>query len=491
MIISQLFVVLLWWCVSSTAVAEETCDNAPPNEPIGIDLGHRLVSASYAHSINNFTLLGVVNHEEYQNQIRELALDHFRQSGLAPQGESRSTPLALLSSVVGSLFKLIDAQFLISSNSYVIWTQASIRSISNSVYGIIPVSIQTQIKSFLISRGLIEKKLSQSELTDTLTEVFAELKATALAAHSVNVTWAVVGVPDFFNETLKDTVIQAGRRAGIAIPEGAVPPRSFCTHYLNPALDPDARVLVVHQGQYHCGVQLYDGTYQRRRHRRALYPYLPLMPWSGEQIQYRLVNELVRDDAQLKTLVDAGDDNGFLTLAVLKTRLTLKGYDPAVELLLGLEPLLEDRHGSSNRVNEDEETLDELPLQLDSWWAHGNVPDLVLTRSQITAAEDAYVESLASNIQLYLQATAERTEPHRKRKSTNYEKVDIAIVLTDFFDGELLHRAVQKAVGQDVPIRGSLKQITMVAEGAARVAWKRRENLLQLRKSDEAGHDEL
>ncbi|GLA32407.1 hypothetical protein ACMYSQ_007619 [Aspergillus niger] len=489
MIFSQLILALLWWCVSTAAGAEETCDNAPPNDPIGIDLGHRLVSASYANSVDNFTLLGVVNHEEYQRQIGELSWDHFQQSGLARPGRgSRSTPLALLGSVLWSLFEAIDAKVPISSNSYVIWTQDSIRSISDSVYGTIPVSVRERIKSFLVSRGLIKKKLSLSDVTDTLTEVFAELKATALAAHSVNMTWAVVGVPDFFNDTLRDTVIQAGQQVGITILGGAVPPRSFCTHYLNPAVDQDDRVLVVHQGQFHCGVQLYDGSQQRRRHRRSGYPYLPLVPWSGQRIQLQLVNELVSGDAQLQTLVDEGGDKGFLTQAVLKTRLTLKGYDPAVELLLGLEPLLGDQ-GGSNGVYEDEERLDELPINLDSWWAHGSVPDLVLTRSQITAAEDGYVEVLANNIQAYLEATA---ESHKTRKASNPVRVDYVIVLTDYFDGELVHRAVGKALGHEVPIFGSLKEITMVAEGSARLAWKRRENLLLLRRESlEDRHDEL
>lgn len=54
-----------------------------------------------------------------------------------------------------------------------------------------------------------------------------------------------------------------------------------------------------------------------------------------------------------------------------------------------------------------------------------------------------------------------------------------------------MHRAVQEAIGNDVPIVGSLKDITMVAEGAARLAWTRRENLLSMRESAKTRHDEL
>ncbi|PYH85238.1 hypothetical protein BO82DRAFT_351109 [Aspergillus uvarum CBS 121591] len=491
MIVSRAFLALLLWPVSFAAVAQETCENAPPNDPIGIDLGHQFVIASYANSADNFTLLGAINHQDYQRHILELSMNHFRQSGLAGPGPNSrgSTPLALLSSAVWQLFEVIDRRFAVSSTSYVVWTRGSIRSIYDDVSRTIPTPIKRWIKSTLISCGLLKKKRSISDITETFTEVLAELKTTAFETHGVNVTWAVVGVPDFFNDTLKHAVVQAGQQAGIVILEGAVPPRSFCTHYLNPVVEEDASVLVIHQGQFHCGAQLYDRP-QARRRRHSGYPYLPLTPWASERIQRRLVDELVSGDAHFRTLIKQGGDLGFLTHAIQKTRLTLMGYDPAVELLLGLESLLWNQaSGNGNEGGYDDgEMLDELPINLDSWWPHGNFPDLVLTRSQVTAVEDEYAESLAGSIHAYLQATK---GSRKKTGATNAEKVDYAIVLTDHFDGELVRRAVREAVGDGVPILGSLKEITMVADGAARLAWKRKENLLLRQDSARARHDEL
>ncbi|OJK03600.1 hypothetical protein ASPACDRAFT_22413 [Aspergillus aculeatus ATCC 16872] len=489
MIVSRVILALLLWPVSFAAVAQEMCENAPPNEPIGIDLGHHLVIASYANSADNFTLLGAINHQDYQRQILELSMNHFRQSGLAgPEPNSRgSTPLALMRSAVWQLFEVIDARFAVSSTSYVVWTRGSIRSIYDDVSGTIPTRIKRWIKSTLISCGLLRKKLSISDITETFAEVLTELKTAAFEAHSVNVTWAVVGVPDFFNDTLKHAVVQAGQQAGIVILEGAVPPRSFCTHYLNPAVEEDARVLVIHQGQFHCGAQLYDGP-QTRHRRQSGYPYLPLTPWASERIQRRLVDELVSGDAHFRTLIKQGGDRGFLTRAVQKTRLTLIGYDPAVEMLLGVEEPLRNGAGGNEYDDEEEKTLDELPLNLDSWWAHGNFPDMVLTRNQVTAVEDEYVESLAGSIHAYLQATR---ESRKKTSATKTERVDYAIVLTDHFDGELVRHAIREVVGDVVPILGSLKEMTMAADGAARLAWKRRENLLLRQDSARARHDEL
>ncbi|PYI33823.1 hypothetical protein BP00DRAFT_455151 [Aspergillus indologenus CBS 114.80] len=487
MIVSRVFLALLLWSVSFAAVAQETCENAPLNEPIGIDLGHHLIMASYANSADNFTLLGAINHQDYQKQILELSMNHFRQSGLAGPGPNSrgSTPLALMRSAVWQLFEVIDARFAVSSTSYVAWTRGSIRSIYDDVSGAIPIPIKRRIRSTLISCGLLKKKLSIPDITETFAEVFTEIKTMAFEAHSVNVTWAVVGVPDFFNDTLKHAVMQAGQQAGITILEEATPPRSFCTHYLNPVIDEDARVLVIHQGQFHCGVQLYDGP-QTRRRRRSGYPYLPLTPWASERIQRQLVNEVVNGDPYLRTLVYQGGDRGFLTHAVQKTRLTLMGYDPAVELLLGLEPPLRNEAGGNE--DDDGEMLAELPINLDSWWAHGNFPDLVLTRSQVTAVADKYVETLAGSIHAYLQATR---QSRKKTSATKVQRVDYAIVLTDHFDGELVRRAVREAIGDGVPILGSLKEMTMAADGAARLAWKRRENLLLRQNSASARHDEL
>ncbi|PYH43519.1 uncharacterized protein BP01DRAFT_358490 [Aspergillus saccharolyticus JOP 1030-1] len=496
MILWKVFLALLLWSVPTVATGRgETCDNdALLNEPIGIDLGHHLVSAAYAYSLDNLTFLGAVGHQGYQQQIMELAMDHFGQSGWMSSGKgswSTSTPLALLGSAVGRLFEGFDAKYPISSHPYIAWTRDSLQSLRASVfrsYEKIPSPIRRHIKAFLESRGLLTQ-----DFTETLTEVFTELQTTVWDEHGVNITWAIVAVPDFFNEALKHAVLQAGQQAGITILEAALPPRSFCTHYLNPAIDQEARILIIHQGQFHCGAQFYDGSPKRRRARRGLpgYRYMPLMPWASERIQRKLMDELVRDDDHLRALVDGGRERVLLRSTIQETRLALKGYDSTVELMCGLKVSLESQLGGGHRGEEDAAMLDELPLNLDSWWPHGNVPDLVLTRSQIAAVEDEYVESLAGTLQAYLQVTQAFSEPPQRNGTKSLERLDYVIVLTDHFDGELVHRAVQEAFGEGIQIIGSLQEIVMAAEGAARLAWKRRQNLLASRNIAGIEHDEL
>jgi hypothetical protein len=66
-------------------------------------------------------------------------------------------------------------------------------------------------------------------------------------------------------------------------------------------------------------------------------------------------------------------------------------------------------------------------------------------------------------------------------ESMQLEQMDVGFVLTDHGDGELVRRAMKKAIGPDFPVLGgTLRNITMAADGAARIAWKRRDNMRKI-----------
>jgi hypothetical protein len=57
-------------------------------------------------------------------------------------------------------------------------------------------------------------------------------------------------------------------------------------------------------------------------------------------------------------------------------------------------------------------------------------------------------------------------------------------------DGDLVRRAVEQALGDSIPIiGGSLSDLTLAADGAARLALIRRQNLLEMQW--QLAHDEL
>lgn len=71
-------------------------------------------------------------------------------------------------------------------------------------------------------------------------------------------------------------------------------------------------------------------------------------------------------------------------------------------------------------------------------------------------------------------------------------KIDVALILTTGFEGELVKRAVQKALGEEVIIKGSsikdLKDyVTLPADGAALVALRLLEGWIEI-CGDEQGY---
>ena len=68
------------------------------------------------------------------------------------------------------------------------------------------------------------------------------------------------------------------------------------------------------------------------------------------------------------------------------------------------------------------------------------------------------------------------------------EDIDSAVILTNHVDGALLKRAIKKATERDIPITGgSISDFALAAEGASRLAFRRRESwkLLQIQKEYE------
>jgi hypothetical protein len=78
-------------------------------------------------------------------------------------------------------------------------------------------------------------------------------------------------------------------------------------------------------------------------------------------------------------------------------------------------------------------------------------------------------------------------------ESIQLEEIDIGLILTDHGDGELVRRAMKQALGPDFPVLGgTLRNITMAADGAARLAWTRRQNMLKIQGFNQfQGHEEL
>ena len=67
-----------------------------------------------------------------------------------------------------------------------------------------------------------------------------------------------------------------------------------------------------------------------------------------------------------------------------------------------------------------------------------------------------------------------------REKSTDQhippEDIDVAVIMTTYGDGELLKRAVSKALGRQIEIKGGALFDMFAADGAALAAWNRLES---------------
>jgi Trp operon repressor len=69
----------------------------------------------------------------------------------------------------------------------------------------------------------------------------------------------------------------------------------------------------------------------------------------------------------------------------------------------------------------------------------------------------------------------------RAAQSWRRDVVDQVAIMTDWMDGDLVRRAVEEALGESKPmIGGSFSDLTVAADGAARLALIRRQNLLEM-----------
>ncbi|KAL5355097.1 hypothetical protein BJX96DRAFT_140680 [Aspergillus floccosus] len=406
---------LLFSAVPGVVADAGFCDSADINEPIGIDLGYQYIAASYANSSTIFTPLAVVNNAEYIALVSQLAAEHFEHANLKGlYGDRDRSASGMLKVIISHVTSKLTAKIPYINHPYV----ALITSTTSQVYASLATQLRHLIDTSLRRFKERPKPLTLSEVSEKFTRVFEDFKASAIADTGTNISFAIIGIPDFFNETLSEIVVDASRKAGIDTVPHALP-RSLVTHFENPAIREGAPVLVLHQGMNHCGIRAYfdDGgrsasrqSMRRRSGRKKMNDeglpardsYLRLDPWRGELMYWRLAKAVAKTYPELETQVEVGADLSMLFASVMLARLQLKKQDLSV-VYLGTESHSADFHMTIGD-NPEREYLEEIPLELDKWWIYGSNPGVKLTKEMVLAADEEYVNALAGTIDSFVRA---------------------------------------------------------------------------------------
>jgi hypothetical protein len=479
-----------------------------------------------------------VQSAEYQQIIGQLSAELYEARNLkALYGypEDRKSIFGLLKILFRPYLRDLSAKIPYLDHTY---AQAVI-STTRGLYGHIDRFMK--ITKSLVGWQKPTGHLALHEMEEALTRVFTNVKTAAKADTGTDIPFAVIGIPDSFNYTLGEIVVQAARKAGIDSVSHPIA-RTALTDFENPAVREGDSVLVIHQGIQHCGIRMwYDGgtrTGSRRGsgQRRPSNvrrgedggtppdPYLPLEPWGSRKIYKSLTKKLIRSSEALATQLQVGADLDSLVSRVAMARMRLQRQDVRA-VYVGLESYSAEFYttlGAGDPEGEDGSGagsgyLDEEPLYLDDWWVYGRNPGVNLTREMVEKSDEEYVKSLANSISVFVEYAASkwllifsfptvRTSSlslpfsffeamnnyidKRAAQSWRRDVVDQVAIMTDWMDGDLVRRAVQEALGESKPmIGGSFSDLTLAADGAARLALIRRQNLLEMQGY--LAHDEL
>jgi hypothetical protein len=163
--------------------------------------------------------------------------------------------------------------------------------------------------------------LTHQDIKASFVSLLRRVKEDAIKNHNTNITFAILSVPDFFNKTVKDIIVEACGEAGI----DTISPFARTVMGLWGArieID-DTRTIVLDYGRYHLAMRLYQ---------RPEDPRMPISQgtfsfdmYGTEIINRELLKRVLDTDATLKNQINSGADPFRLLRAIETARVLIKG----------------------------------------------------------------------------------------------------------------------------------------------------------------------
>ncbi|KIN02863.1 hypothetical protein OIDMADRAFT_178682 [Oidiodendron maius Zn] len=481
-----------FWSVLVSAVvlftqfvgAEETGSGVTRPQPIGIDFADTFVTASYAHAKDNITLLAAVSAKDEPYEQHLFLLRWEDPSHKYPSRISKSVKpsewirLFIVTKAQNCLDWLVrhipfqdhPAATAIKNSGTGNWIQ----TMAEYVFGAAKAL-------YLKTKGdTLSLEMTHEEIKDGFISLLKRVKEQALENRNTTITFAVLSLPDYFNDTIRAIAGEACREVGIqAI--SPVPRTTMGVWGAEIAHDDDTRVLILDHGKYHLTMRTYQTV--RNRSKPLLQRYLSIDIFASATLDRELVNRVIETDAILKKQINSGANRARLREAIETARPKIKG---SIDQLFARA-----NDGSDN----EDYNYNEWPLNIKDWW-HGMEGSAVLRWEDVEYVEEEYVKNLAQTIKTFL-VTLPMGREHSKKEDLDPEDIDAAVILTTGIDGDLLKRAINKALGREVNIiGGSFTDVILAANGAALVALKvlhswEEEQESRDRYSDNFEHHEL
>ncbi|KAL4887550.1 hypothetical protein BJY04DRAFT_3736 [Aspergillus karnatakaensis] len=454
-------------------------------QPIAINLGLDAITAAYAHSDTNISVLAVfsihnqaVNLTSYQHTIQHLRKQHVKEYKDPPAKSPRIIHLArgfledikvvtdVLSEMALQYWSEIVLPTLDDSNElywYPVWFFARAATYGCSQF--------SRFLSFVTERiNPTEDRLSLDYIEAGFVQALKTAREVAYINTGINITSAMIIYPDYLDTAVQGRIYNAAYDAGfnhLALgthTERQIAERFGNTLLFNKTYSPDQEsiydqtwvddqpnLILLQQGAAHFDI-LTSG-----RHCLVNHPQDGL---GCEAIIRSLMFEFSKSNPDVKEEIITSN-------SLLRLRR---------EIITARETLTNQRRESIPGET-DSEQPQEWPLDLDSWWSSEDKKRPVSLRwEEIEAVNTLYADVLAESLDqvlLCLQGATSTPDP------ASSKSVDGVVILGSYCDGSLLQRAIKKSMGEHVHIFGGADgwYVTYIAELGARAALRTRQRI--------------
>lgn len=338
------------------------------------------ITASWAYSKDNVTNIAAVpvEDERYTVNMFRLRWEDYDDTKLlklsrAPNARFSVAGVGAMISQLAGYIPFQDHPRVIAVKNSVPWK--GIQSLAKFV---------ANLEVFGRRRGLglgwtSADRLAREEIKDTFTSMLRLLKAQALETSDIDITDAIIAVPDFFNPDLHDIVKEACTEVGISC---AGPLARTMMGALGAGIElENGRVLVLDVDHFHMGMILNQHDWEPR--------FFAFDQFATSTLYGDLLNLVIKADDNLGVQIKLGADRERLRSALGLARAMITGFP---------SQLLE---RSVDEPEHQDPIHEEWPLDLKGWWIGGEGTALLRWRD-VQLAEEEYVRRLSGTIDAFV-----------------------------------------------------------------------------------------
>ncbi|KAF5863550.1 hypothetical protein ETB97_009794 [Aspergillus alliaceus] len=154
--------------------------------------------------------------------------------------------------------------------------------------------VMTGIDDLLEKLAIQDSEVSLGDVKEGLVDMLLQLKQRTATDNDININYAIVAVPDFFNQTLCDMVMDASKDAGIRVAVRPAPRTIMSSFTTTSTLTdpPGLNSLVLDHGMFYLDLRtMHDGG--KKEQDCIKNHFFPILRYGSSYIDRKIMNRLV------------------------------------------------------------------------------------------------------------------------------------------------------------------------------------------------------